>query len=182
MHKKLPGQKGKTIWLFGLSGAGKSTIASLLEEMFHQNNLFCIRLDGDQLRDGINAGLGFTDEGRAENIRRTSEIAKILCGNNVITICSLITPLNSHRDIARDILGDKLLEVFVDCPIAICEQRDVKGLYKKARQHKIRSFTGYDSVFERPEPGVMTLETHTIPAIECARMVFEKAIGDVKLI
>jgi adenylylsulfate kinase len=110
---KLPGQKGIVIWLLGLSGAGKSTIAQLAEDIFTSNGYFSVRLDGDALREGINKSLGFTDDDRAENIRRTAEIAGILCSNNVITICSLITPLNSHREIARSILKENYLEVFV---------------------------------------------------------------------
>jgi adenylylsulfate kinase len=179
MHKKLNGQKGLTIWLYGLSGAGKTTIALLLEEMLTENNLFCIRLDGDEMRDGINKGLGFTDEDRAENVRRASEIAKLHYNNNVITICSFITPLNSHRNIFRDMLGENVLEVFVDCPLQVCEQRDVKGLYKKAMAHQIKKFTGYDSSFERPDCPVLTLDTQRLQAAHCAALIYKQLLDKI---
>lgn len=179
MHKKLNGQKGLTIWLYGLSGAGKTTISLLLEEMLTENNLFCIRLDGDEMRDGINKGLGFTDEDRAENVRRASEIAKLHFNNNVITICSFITPLNAHRNIFRDMLGENVLEVFVDCPLQVCEQRDVKGLYKKAMAHQIEKFTGYDSNFERPDRPVLTLDTQGLQAAHCAALIYKQLLDKI---
>ncbi|WP_083801732.1 adenylyl-sulfate kinase [Pedobacter sp. BAL39] len=179
MNKKLPAQKALTIWLFGLSGAGKSTIAVALEAMLTENQLFCVRLDGDGLRDGVNKGLGFTHADRAENVRRTSEIARLLCNNNVIVICSLITPLNEHREIARSILKEDLLEVFVDCPLEVCEQRDVKGLYRKARNHQINKFSGVSSEFERPNHEVMTIATSAMSAAQCATLVYEKIIGRI---
>jgi adenylylsulfate kinase len=179
MHRKLPGQKGLTIWLYGLSGAGKTTIALLLEQMLTNGKFFCIRLDGDEMRNGINKGLGFTDEDRAENVRRTSEIAKLHFDNNVITICSLITPLNVHRNIFRDMLGSNVMEVFVDCPLQICEERDVKGLYKKARAHQIEKFTGYDSNFEKPDRPVMTLPTENLQADHCAGLIYEQILSRI---
>ena len=182
MCKKLPGQKGLTVWLYGLSGAGKSTIARLLEEMLTQNNLFCIRLDGDELREGVNKGLGFSDEERAENIRRVAEIAKLQASNNVITICSLITPLNAHRRIFRSLLGENVMEVFVDCPLEICEQRDVKGLYKRARENQIKAFTGYDSAFEKPDLPVMTLATHNMRASQCAELIYDQLLKRMQLL
>jgi adenylylsulfate kinase len=177
--QKLAGQKGLTIWLYGLSGAGKTTIALLLEQMLTENNLFCIRLDGDEMREGINKGLGFTDEDRAENVRRASEIAKLHINNNVITICSFITPLNAHRNIFRNMLGENVLEVFVDCPLQVCEQRDVKGLYKKAAAQQIKTFTGYDSSFEKPDRTVMTLNTHILQAEHCTNMIYEQLLDRI---
>lgn len=144
-------QRGIVVWLLGLSGAGKSTIATLLEKELTTNGYFSVLLDGDNLRSGINKNLSFNSEDRAENIRRAAEIAKILVSNNIITICSFITPLQDHRNLAREIIGDDYFEVFVDCPLEICEERDVKGLYKKARKEGIANFTGISSLFE-PSP------------------------------
>lgn len=144
-------QRGIVVWLLGLSGAGKSTIATLLEKELTTNGYFSVLLDGDNLRSGINKNLSFNSEDRAENIRRAAEIAKILVSNNIITICSFITPLQDHRNLAREIIGDDYFEVFVDCPLEICEKRDVKGLYKKARKEGIANFTGISSLFE-PSP------------------------------
>jgi adenylylsulfate kinase len=178
---KLPGQKGIVIWLLGLSGAGKSTIAQLAEDIFTSNGYFSVRLDGDALREGINKSLGFTDDDRAENIRRTAEIAGILCSNNVITICSLITPLNSHREIARSILKENYLEVFVDCPIEVCAARDVKGLYKQAMAKQISNFTGIGSAFERPQNPQLILRADTETAESCAQTLYKKVLPLISL-
>ncbi|MFD2525773.1 adenylyl-sulfate kinase [Flavihumibacter stibioxidans] len=178
---KLPGQNGIAIWLFGLSGAGKSTIAILLERMLAERGIFSIRLDGDELRDGVNKGLGFSDDDRSENIRRTAEIARLLTGNNVITICSLITPLGRHRKIARDILGDKIFEVFVDCPLEVCANRDVKGLYKKAKAQMIEKFTGFDSSFEKPDIPTFTISTQGSKVEECASAIIESLISRIRI-
>lgn len=169
-------QKGIAIWLFGLSGAGKSTIAHQTAEVFKHNGYSTIRLDGDALRQGINKDLGFSDEDRAENIRRSAEIAKVLCDNNVITICSLITPLNKHREIARSILKESFFEVFVDCPIEICADRDVKGLYKQAMANRIPNFTGIGSAFERPQNPRLILQTYTDTAEGCAHRLYENVL------
>ncbi len=169
---KLSGQKGIVVWLLGLSGAGKSTIAQLLEQHLTLNGYFSIRLDGDALRETVNKGLGFSDDERAENIRRTAEMASLLCANNVITICSLITPLNRHRDIARNILGDNYHEVFVDCPLEVCVGRDVKGLYQQAFKKEIRNFTGIGSSFEAPAQPWLTLQAHNTTAQECTTKLY----------
>lgn len=178
---KLPGQNGIAIWLFGLSGAGKSTIAILLERMLAERGIFSIRLDGDELRDGVNKGLGFTDDDRSENIRRTAEIARLLTDNNVISICSLITPLTRHRNIARDILGDKIFEIFVDCPLEVCADRDVKGLYRKAKAQMIEKFTGFDSAFEKPDIPTFTISTQGSRAEECATTIIESLLSRIRI-
>ncbi|MDB5014048.1 MAG: cysC [Daejeonella sp.] len=177
---KLPRQNGLVIWLFGLSGAGKSTIAALLEEMLTERGLFSMTLDGDVLRERINIDLNFTEEDRAENVRRTAEMANLMCKSNVITICSLITPLNSHRMIASDILKEKYFEVFVDCSIEVCAQRDVKGFYKKALLSKIKNFTGISSAFERPNQTGMILSADLNTAEECAKILFNSVIDQVE--
>ena len=176
---KLPHQKGMVIWMLGLSGAGKSTIANLLEKQLHNNDFFSIKLDGDELRKGLNVNLGFSMDDRAENIRRAAETAKIIASNGIIVICSFITPLKVHREIAKKILGELYFEVFIDCPLSICEQRDVKGLYKLANQHTLKNFTGISSVFEKPEQSNLVLLTDKHSAQQCCDQVY-KAI-DTKI-
>ncbi len=155
----ITGQKGAAIWLFGLSGSGKSTIANQLLKELAQLSITCRILDGDLLRLTINKDLGFSIADRAENIRRAATIAQMLTDKNFVVICSFITPLEEHRHIAKNILGDKYHEVFVDCPLHICEQRDVKGLYKKARNEEIKNFTGINSAFELPQNPWLHLHT-----------------------
>ncbi|WP_442589721.1 adenylyl-sulfate kinase [Pedobacter sp. AW31-3R] len=164
---KLPNQKGMVIWMLGLSGAGKSTIANLLKEQLEDNDIFSIRLDGDEMRQGLNKNLGFSMEDRAENIRRAAEAAKILASNGIIVICSFITPLHIHREIAKEILQDFYFEVFVDCPLEVCEQRDVKGLYKLANEHTLKNFTGISSLFEEPAHSHLNLLTATHTPRQC---------------
>jgi adenylylsulfate kinase len=143
-------QNGLVIWLIGLSGAGKSTIAGLLKEKLTDEGFFTIVVDGDAMRETINKDLGFSPEDRLENVRRVAEIAQMLAQNNVVTICPLITPLPAHQQMARDTVRAAYFEVFVDCPVAICEERDVKGLYRLARQNKIKTFTGISAPFISP--------------------------------
>ncbi len=164
---KLPHQKGMVIWLMGLSGAGKSTISNLFEEQLNESGFFSIKLDGDEMRKGLNHNLGFSMDDRAENIRRAAETAKIIALNGVIVTCSFITPLNAHREIARTILGDMYFEVFIDCPLDVCEQRDVKGLYEQAHNNTLKNFTGISSAFERPTDSDLILYTDNFTAKQC---------------
>jgi adenylylsulfate kinase len=166
-------QRGIVVWLLGLSGAGKSTIATLLEKVLTANGYFSVLLDGDNLRSGINKNLSFSSEDRAENIRRAAEIAKLLVSNNIITICSFITPLQDHRNLAREIVGEDYFEVFVDCPLNICEERDVKGLYKKARKEGITNFTGISSRFEPSASSHLILTTAFQSPEESVGILFE---------
>lgn len=148
-REQLLGQKGHVLWLFGLSGSGKSTIADALAARLHQDSRFSFVLDGDVLRKGLNKDLGFSDEDRAENLRRAAEVAKVLCESGMIVIVSFITPLETNRKLIRSILGDADLSfVFVDCPLERCEERDPKSLYKKARKGEIPNFTGVSAPFE----------------------------------
>ena len=150
-REKCNGHKAKVIWLTGFSGSGKSTIANALEvELFKRGNrTYC--LDGDNTRLGINKDLGFTSVDRTENIRRVAEIAKLFLESGTIVITSFISPLISDREMAKKIIGEAdFVEVFINCPLAICEKRDVKGLYAKARKGEIKDFTGIDSPFEAP--------------------------------
>ena len=144
-------QRSCVIWLTGLSGAGKSTIGLGLEAELTKRGFFSQILDGDNIRNGINNNLGFSEADRKENIRRISEVAKLLMHSGVITICSFISPTREIRTMARNIIGDTdFVEVYVNTPIEICEQRDIKGLYKKAREGKIPDFTGVSSPYEVP--------------------------------
>jgi adenylylsulfate kinase len=146
----MPAFQPQVLWMTGLSGAGKSTIAYALEKKLQQENVLCEVLDGDMLRNGINAGLGFTESDRKENIRRAAEIAKILCENNFVVICSLITPVNELRKLAADIIGDKFRLIHISTSLEECQSRDVKGLYQKAMKGEIPNFTGVSAPFDPP--------------------------------
>lgn len=152
-------QRGIVVWLCGLSGSGKSTIANAAERVLHQQGFFTTILDGDNLRSGLNSNLGFTDQDRLENIRRFSEVAKIFVSQGIITFVSAITPRGELRDLARGILGKDLVEVYVKASYEACEQRDVKGLYAKAARGEIAHFTGKDGSFEPPGDPDLTLDT-----------------------
>ncbi|MDA9952626.1 MAG: adenylyl-sulfate kinase [Chitinophagales bacterium] len=153
-------QHSKLIWLTGLSGSGKSTIAKGLEKALFKRGFYVQVLDGDNIRTGICNNLGFTVEDRSENIRRISEVGKLFIEAGVVTICSFVSPTQQIRKIAQHIIGDDdHVGVFIDAPIEICEKRDVKGLYKKARAGEIKNFTGIDSPFERPDNPNLIIET-----------------------
>lgn len=144
-------QRAKMIWFTGLSGSGKSTVAKGLEKELFKRGFFVQVLDGDNVRTGISNNLGFAEEDRVENIRRISECAKLFIEAGVVTICSFVSPTRRIRAIAQDIIGQEdHIGVFIDTPLEICEQRDVKGLYKKARAGEIKNFTGIDAPFETP--------------------------------
>ena len=146
-------QRGLVVWLYGLSGSGKSTLATALERRLHEEGVFTQVLDGDNIRTGLNKNLGFSDEDRSENIRRIAEVAKLFATAGVVTITSFICPRNELRTLAREIVGQAdFLEVYVECSFETCEQRDVKGLYAKAKAGQVQNFTGRDSSFEAPEP------------------------------
>lgn len=155
----MPSIQPVVLWMTGLSGAGKSTIAYALEKKLQNENILCEVLDGDVLRNGINAGLGFIEADRKENIRRTAEIAKLLCANNFIVICSLITPTNDLRGIAKSILGDKFRLIHISTSLEICKDRDVKGLYGKALKGEIPNFTGISAPFDIPHDAHFIIDT-----------------------
>ncbi|MCC5928334.1 MAG: adenylyl-sulfate kinase [Cyclobacteriaceae bacterium] len=158
--EKLLNQRSVVIWMVGLSGSGKSTLARSLENALHQNGLLTQLLDGDNLRTGVNNNLGFSVADRVENIRRAAEVSKLFANCGIVTICSLISPLEENRSLARQIIGDeKYFEVYISCPVEICEQRDVKGLYAKARRGEIKDFTGIDSPFEEPKRADLVINT-----------------------
>lgn len=173
-------QKSLVIWMVGLSGSGKSTIARALENRLYEKGYLTALLDGDNLRTGINNNLGFSEEDRTENIRRAAEASKLLAHNGVITICSLISPTAQIRAMAKEIIGAKYCEVFINCPIEVCEKRDVKGLYAKARRGEIKSFTGIDSPFEAPESPDIELNTADRSAEENLNQLLEYILPKVK--
>ncbi|MCK9613541.1 MAG: adenylyl-sulfate kinase [Bacteroidales bacterium] len=143
--------KPKVIWFTGLSGAGKTTLANALQTFFKQKGLPCVNFDGDILRKGINKDLGYSDNDRMENIRRASEIAKLFIAQQTFVICSFITPLESMRFMAEEIIShEKFILVYVNCSLDVCEQRDVKGMYQQARKGSIKDFTGIHSLYEPP--------------------------------
>lgn len=152
-RQKQHGHKSCLIWFTGLSGAGKSTVASELEyKLVHEFNIKTYLLDGDNVRYGLCKDLGFTEEDRVENIRRVGEISNLFVDAGLITLSAFISPFRKDRALAREILGEgEFIEVYVDAPIEVCEERDPKGLYKKARNGEIKNFTGIDSPYEAPE-------------------------------
>jgi adenylylsulfate kinase len=170
-------QDPKVIWMTGLSGAGKTTLQEALEKEIHRKGYFTKSFDGDEIRQGLNKDLGYTVEDRIENIRRTAEISKLFCDHGLIVICSLITPTKAMRDLAREIIGpDRFVEVFVNCPLEVCEQRDVKGLYKKARAGLIKNFTGIDAAYEKPEHPQIELRTDLWDVKKTARYLLRKVL------
>jgi bifunctional enzyme CysN/CysC len=153
-------QKPCIVWLTGLSGSGKSTIANLLESRLHDMHRHTYVLDGDNVRHGLTRDLGFTEADRVENIRRVGETAKLMVDAGLITVVSFISPFISERRMVRDLVDqDEFFEIYVDTPLEVCEARDPKGLYKKARDGEIRNFTGIDSEYEIPEAPDLTLYT-----------------------
>ncbi|MCF7689604.1 MAG: adenylyl-sulfate kinase [Cephaloticoccus sp.] len=159
-RETLLSQRGLVVWLYGLSGSGKTSLASALERSLQSEGRLTTLLDGDNLRGGLNQGLGFTVADRTENIRRAAEVAKLFAHSGVITVCAFITPTQALRDLARSIIGPAdFLEVYVACSFAECERRDVKGLYAKAKAGGITHFTGKDSVFEPSTSADLILDT-----------------------
>lgn len=160
-HKeKLLRQNSKVLWVYGLSGSGKTTVAIALEKALHDRGFLTQILDGDNVRSGINNNLGFTADDRAENLRRIAEVNKLFFNCGVITINCFISPLKENRHKVREIIGsDNFIEIFVDTPLEECERRDVKGLYKKARAGEIENFTGIDAPFEAPDNPEIKVET-----------------------
>jgi adenylylsulfate kinase len=161
-------QKGVVLWLYGLSGSGKSTIANEVERVLHGDGRMTVILDGDNLRTGLNANLGFSDEDRTENVRRVAETAKLLAGQGIIVFVSVITPLRRHRAAAKEIVGPDFHEIYVKADFDACADRDPKGLYAKAKEGKIGQFTGKDSGFEEPENPSLVLDTQARSVDQCA--------------
>ena len=166
-------QRSKVLWLTGLSGSGKSTIAEALERKLHNHSYFAQVLDGDNIRSGINNNLGFSLEDRQENIRRIAEIAKLYLNSGIITLNSFISPTVEIRNFAKEIIGaEDFIEIYINAPLAVCEQRDVKGLYQKARKGIIKGFTGIDSPYEPPTNPAIEIKTDQLSLEESVDQIF----------
>jgi len=175
-------QKNVVIWLTGLSGAGKSTIAKLLEQQLFADNFLSAVLDGDNLRTGLCNNLSFTEADRAENVRRTAETAKILLENGLVVIVALISPLIYMREQAQQIIGtENFLEIFINTPVNVCVDRDVKGLYKKAQNNQIANFTSISQSYEPPTAPFLTIDTKNQTAQESANLLYEKILPFVRV-
>jgi adenylylsulfate kinase len=169
---QLNGHRGCTVWLTGLSGSGKSTIAVDLEKRLLERGVRTYILDGDNIRHGLNKNLGFSPEDRTENIRRIGEVAKLFTDAGLVAITAFISPYRADRDQVRALMqaGD-FIEVFVDCPVEVCEQRDAKGLYKKARAGEIEEFTGISAPYEAPAKAELTINTAGQSVEESAKQI-----------
>ncbi len=166
--ENLLNQNSVALWLTGLSGSGKSTLAISLERELQQRGFLCRILDGDNIRSGINRNLGFSEDDRVENIRRIAEITKLFVDSGVITIAAFISPEESMRRMAAEIIGeDNFKEIYISTPIEECERRDVKGLYAKARRGEIKNFTGIDAPFEPPTSPAISIDTSKLTMSEC---------------
>lgn len=177
--EQLLGQRGVMVWFTGLSGSGKSTVALGVERELHKRGILCRILDGDNIRSGINKNLGFSADDRKENIRRIAEIGKLFVDTGVVTLSAFISPTNESRRMASGIIGaDDFREVYVSTPLEVCEQRDVKGLYVRARRGEIKDFTGVSAPFEVPEHPALTLDTSVLTLEESVNKVLELILNN----
>ena len=179
--ERLLGQKGLMIWFTGLSGSGKSTLAIALEKELHDRKILCTILDGDNIRSGINNNLGFTEADRVENIRRIAEVGKLFVETGVVTLAAFISPSNDIRKMAADIIGhENFFEVYVSTSLEVCEQRDVKGLYAKARQGLVKNFTGISAPFEVPENPSISIDTAAHPIEVSVKKLLDAVLPQIK--
>lgn len=180
--ERMLGQRGCTLWLTGLSGSGKTTLARHTEKELAAQGFLTQVLDGDNIRTGINNNLGFGEEDRRENIRRIAEVTKLFVQCGVVTMNSFISPSQEMRDMARDIIGpEDFLEVFVDAPLEVCEERDVKGMYKKARAGQIPNFTGISAPYDAPEKPDIHVRTDGRSIEECVKQVIDFVMPRIKV-
>ena len=179
-HAGLKNQKPAVLWFTGLSGSGKSTIANLVEKKLHRMNRHTFLLDGDNVRHGLNKDLGFTEADRIENIRRVGEVAKLMTDAGLIVMTAFISPFKADRDMVRAMLPEgEFIEVFIDTPLSVAESRDVKGLYKKAREGQLKNFTGIDSPYEAPANPEIRVDTTAMSAEEAATLIVDTLLGDL---
>lgn len=172
--EQLLGQKGVMLWFTGLSGSGKSTVAIALERELQKRGLLCRILDGDNIRTGINANLGFSADDRRENIRRVAEVAKLFVDTGIITIAAFVSPTEDFRNLAQHIIGkDDFKEIFISTPIEECERRDVKGLYARARRGEVKNFTGISAPFEAPQHPALSLDTSKLSLEESVAQLLQ---------
>lgn len=181
-RENLNGNKSFVIWFTGLSGSGKSSLANELEGLLYKRNLSTYLLDGDNIRRGLNKDLGFLPEDRKENIRRIAEVSKLFVDAGVICITAFISPYNAERELARFMLETgEFIEVYVKCPLEVCEIRDPKGLYKRVRNGEIIEFTGVSAPYEEPKSPELTIESHKVSVFAAAEQIIEYLV-DNKLI
>ena len=172
--EQLLGQKGVMLWFTGLSGSGKSTVAIALERELQKRGLLCRILDGDNIRTGINANLGFSADDRRENIRRVAEVAKLFVDTGIITIAAFVSLTEDLRNLAQHIIGkDDFKEIFISTPIEECERRDVKGLYARARRGEVKNFTGISAPFEAPQHPALSLDTSKLSLEESVAQLLQ---------
>jgi bifunctional enzyme CysN/CysC len=171
---RLMRQNSAVLWFTGLSGAGKSTIANLVDVGLHRRGIHTILLDGDNVRHGLNRDLGFTETDRVENIRRVGEVAKLMIDAGLVVLCAFISPFRAERRLLRELMGEHFIEVFVDTPIEQCIARDPKGLYRRALAGEIKNFTGIDQVYEVPENAELHLKTGRDSAHALAKQVIDE--------
>ncbi|RWR15267.1 adenylyl-sulfate kinase [Siminovitchia fortis] len=173
-RQKRNGHQSAVLWFTGLSGSGKSTLSALLEKELFQSGAHTYRLDGDNIRHGLNKNLGFSPEDRTENIRRIGEVSKLMVDAGIITLSAFISPYRKDRDQVRSILEEnEFIEVYVKCSLEECEKRDPKGLYKKARAGKIKGFTGIDAPYEEPEDPEITINTELLSLEESVQLIIK---------
>jgi bifunctional enzyme CysN/CysC len=178
-HATLKNQKSAVLWMTGLSGSGKSTIANAVEKKLAHMNRHTFLLDGDNVRHGLNKDLGFTDADRIENIRRVGEVAKLMTDAGLIVITAFISPFRSERQMVRDMMAPgEFVEVFVDTPLSVAEERDVKGLYAKARSGQLKNFTGIDSPYEAPETPEIHIDTTAMSIDDAAEQIVKQLLGE----
>jgi adenylylsulfate kinase len=174
-------QKSKVIWMTGLSGSGKTTIAKALEKKLHSNNIISQLHDGDNIRVGISNNLSFSSEDRLENIRRISEISKLFLNCGIVTLNCFISPTNEIRQIAKDIIGENdFIEIYINASLKICEDRDVKGLYKKARNGEIKNFTGISATYEEPKQPNLVINTTLLSIEESVKKIYDYILPLIK--
>lgn len=180
--QKLLKQRGKVLWMTGLSGSGKSTIAQGLESLLYQKGIVTQVLDGDNIRSGLNSNLGFSLEDRDENIRRIAEVSKLFAQAGIVCINSFVSPLKSIRRKAEEIIGAAdFLEIYINAPLSTCEERDVKGLYAKARAGRIKGFTGIDSPYEAPEHPALEINTEELSVEAASQRLFNFVLPHIEL-
>ncbi|MDP3469726.1 MAG: adenylyl-sulfate kinase [Daejeonella sp.] len=182
-REKLLNQRSLVLWFTGLSGSGKTTLSDAMEEELFKREYKTYILDGDKIRDGLCKDLGFSEEDRTENIRRVGEVANLMRDSGLIVLSAFISPFAKDREVVRETIGaENLVRIFVDCPLEVCEQRDVKGLYKKARSGEIKKFTGISSPFEIPEESELVLKTAEHSIEELVGTILEFILPKIKLV
>lgn len=178
--EQLLNQRGLVVWMTGLSGSGKTTIAVAVEKLLAEKGILTQVLDGDNIRAGINNNLSFSEEDRKENIRRIAEVSKLFVNCGIVTLNCFVSPTKDIRQQAKNILGNDMLEIFIDTPFEECEKRDVKGLYAKARAGEIKNFTGLDAPFEAPDNAFLNIKTVGRSVDECAKEIYNAVMPLIK--